>query len=126
MMDQLHSFATEAERDAAFPRPLDDEGNPMAVPCWMIGDATVMPVEILLWNGTEVVRSASFWMGVAGTNLDAFWLPSCAVELARPDEPTPWLQCVKRSRLTPEQAAPVVGVSPMFAGSAYVFPSYSD
>ena len=122
--DQLHRFSTEAERNAAFPRPLDEQGQPTAAPCWLVNGATIMPVQILVQDGETIRASTDFWVGVATTDPDPWWaMPSCAVELARPDEPTPWLACVTRSRLAPEQAGPVRGVSPVFAGSAYVFPA---
>lgn len=119
--DQLHRFSTEAERDAAFPRPLDEEGNPIAAPCWLSGGATVMPVQVLVRDGEDIRPSADFWIGLATTDPDSWWTPSCAAELLRPEQPAHWLSCVTRSRLSPEQASPVVGVSPMFAGSAYTF-----
>ncbi|MCA0404844.1 MAG: hypothetical protein LCH39_01660 [Proteobacteria bacterium] len=125
MIDQLHAYPDQATAEAAFPRP---DGEDAAV-CWLVGTATVMPVTILLAGPEGPVAQPDYWLGVslpaASPEADALWsLPSAQVELARAEgEPTHWLTCVTRSRVAPEVVAAVVGVTPLFAGSSYVFAS---
>lgn len=125
MIDQLHVFPDEAAADLAFPRPLGEDGSAADAPCWSIGMATIIPVEIAAFDGAAVVASDGVWRGVSTSDqetADALWLSSaCAVELERPSEPTPCGECVTRSRLTQGTLEAVVSVNPLFSGSGYQF-----
>jgi hypothetical protein len=127
MIDQLHAFDSPEAANAAFPRPLDDDGNPINAPCWMIDGATVLPLTVFVMDGDTVRPSTETWIGLSclETDADALWaLPSAQVELSRPNKPTFWTECVTRSRVPAEAASAVMGVSPMFSGSAYLFPEW--
>lgn len=115
MRDYLIRFATEAERDAAFPRP---EGNPAS---WMVGPLTVVPVTVWMVAPTEEGRIAApgFWIGAASTEPLAERHPATAVEMERPDVSTPWRDCIRWSAVA--EIAPVQSVDPTFAGSDYIF-----
>lgn len=123
MIDQLHAYPDEATALAVFPRP---EGAEDA-PCWLHNGATIMPVRILLAGPDGPVAHPDYWLGVSVPDgfpaLDALWaIPAAQVELERAEgDPAYWLTCVRRSRLRAEAAAGVVGVTPIFAGSSYIF-----
>ena len=127
MLDQLHRFETAADAEAAFPRPVDDEGNPIAAPCWMAGAATVMPVTVFVLDNGTVRLSVEVWYGVSMPDDDAdmFWdMASAAVELRPPGGPAFWTTCVTRARIDAATASVVMGVSPTFAGRGYTFPEW--
>lgn len=127
MIDQLHEFATQTEADAAFPRSLDDDGNPIQAPCWTDGTATIMPLTVFVLDGETVRPSASVWLGLScrEEHADDWWSkPSARVELSRPeDKPEFWLTRVTRSQLPAEAAVTVMGASPQF-GPGYSFPEW--
>jgi hypothetical protein len=123
MIDQLHAFPDKVTAEAVFPRP---EGADSA-PCWLHNGATVMPVCVLLSGPDGPVAHPSFWVGVSVPDdyliLDTLWdSPSAQVELERAeDQPRHWLTCIRRSRLQIDSATSIVCVTPIFAGSNYVF-----
>ncbi len=129
MIDQLHSFASQAAADAVFPRPLDDDGQPINLPCWMHGGATVLPLTVFVMDGGTVRPSTETWIGLSCLEADAdrWWnTPSARVELSRPEAaPEFWLTRVTRSRLPPEAAGTVMGASPQF-GPGYTFPAWPE
>lgn len=130
MKDQLHRFASASAAEAAFPRPLDDDGQPIRADAWTVddGQTSVLPLTVFVMDAGKVRPSTEVWVGVSTgdqAKADALWaLPSAAVELAMPAEPTFWTGCVTRSRLPAEVGATVMGVSPLFAGRAYLFPEW--
>ncbi len=129
MIDQLHAFDSAEAANAAFPRPLDDDGQSMSVPCWMIDGATVLPLTVYVMDGDTVRPSTEVWIGLSCSEADAdkWWaLPSARVELSRPEQsPEFWLTRVTRSRLPPEAATTVMGASPQF-GPGYTFPAWPE
>ena len=129
MIDQLHAFDSPEAANAAFPRPLDDEGKLINVPCWMLDGATVLPLTVFVMVEGAVVSSDEVWIGLSCTSADAdtWWaLPSARVELSRPvSQPEFWLTRVTRSHLPPEAATTVMGASPQF-GPGYLFPEWPD
>ncbi len=129
MIDQLHAFDSPEAANAAFPRPLDDDGNPINAPCWMHGGATVLPLTVFVMEGDTVRPSTETWIGLSclEAGADTWWgLPSARVELSRPaNEPEFWLTRVTRSRLPPEAASTVMGASPQF-GPGYTFPAWPE
>jgi len=129
MIDQLHEFATQAEAAAAFPRPVDEDGNPIQAPCWIIGTATILPLTVFVLRDGAVVPSDSVWIGLSCLNehADEWWnTASARVEFSRPEsEPEFWLTRITRSRLPAEAAQTVMGASPQF-GPGYTFPAWPD
>ncbi len=127
MIDQLHAFDSPEAANAAFPRPLDDEGKLINAPCWMIDGATVLPLTVFVMDGGTVRPSTETWIGLSCSEADAdrWWSTASArAELSRPAKPTFWTDCVTRSRVPAEAASAVMGVSPMFSGSEYTFPAW--
>ena len=123
MIDQLHAFPDQATAEAVFPKP---EGAEQA-PCWLCAGVTVMPVQVLIASPQGPVPHPNYWMGVSAPDghpaIEALWAsPAAQVELERSEGPPVfWLSCVRRSRLRPEAAVTVAGVTPIFAGSSYSF-----
>lgn len=124
MHDYLLRFESQAQAEIAFPRPSNE-------PCWIDGALTIVPVRILM-RAPEIdtiddqgrivpgtVPSPGHWLGIATKEPMSPRHPATIVEMARPDSPTQWRACIAWSALP--DIAPVVAVSPVFAGSAYVF-----
>ncbi len=123
MIDQLHQFPSKAEAMAAFGLTGPDEAG------WYADGQSIVPVT--LWHPApmlDVVEDGvlipgrlaipGYWLGVANPSGR---LPSCVIEMARPDAPTPWRDCVIWSRSPLAEIAPIMAVDPVFAGSGYVF-----
>jgi hypothetical protein len=129
MIDQLHAFPDAEAANAAFPLPLDDEGNPINAPCWLHDGATILPLTVYTMVEGAVVPSGETWIGLSckPADADTWWaLPSARVELVRPArEPEFWLDQVTRSNLPPEAATTVMGASPQF-GLGYTFPAWPE
>jgi hypothetical protein len=125
MYDYLLRFDTDSDRAAAYPQP---EGNPV---CWMIDALTVIPVTVWMADpasdtvdeeGRAIrgrVAATGYWLGIATTGQMTDRHPATIVEMARPNSPTPWVDCILFSAFA--EMPPVISVDPTFAGSAYVF-----
>ena len=48
MIDYLLMYPDDAAREAAFPRPLDEEGNPVTTQSWRTDKRRMMPGEVVL------------------------------------------------------------------------------
>lgn len=129
MIDQLHAFASAAEAEAAFPRPLDDDGNAINAPCWHSGAALVMPVTVFVLSGDAVKPAPGTWIGVscAPADADALWdLPSAKIEMRRPKGgPEFWSDRITRHRMSKKFEGGLRGVSPMFP-PGYIFPDWPE
>lgn len=90
MIDYLLTFPDDAAREAAFPCPTDENGDPIKVPMWRDGSRTIMPGRI--WfarathdaDGNEVTPeevSSQSWLAVRCPARDAEIeaLPNCMI-----------------------------------------------
>lgn len=89
-IDYLLAYPDDAAREAAFPYPQDENGDPITAPMWKDGTRTIMPGRI--WferatydsDGNEVTPeevSAQSWLAVRSPNRDADIeaMPSCMI-----------------------------------------------
>jgi hypothetical protein len=118
----LLRFDDVAARAAAFPQP---EGLPA---CWDTEWGLVVPVSVILaapeLDSTDEEGRAvpgrrpaeGAWMGLATREADAPRHPAAFAELALPDAPTPWRDCVIWSAAPVAAMGDVVAIDGAFAG----------
>lgn len=133
MIDHILLYADDAARNAAWPVPVDLDGNPMAAPSWTDGERSVMPTRIVHARATygaegdiltpEVAAPGSYLViRTASRDADLESLPECIIVtdavLMAAGQPY-----VLKCTLQPET---ILGqVDPVWAGSPYAIPAGS-
>jgi len=121
MYDYLFKFDTEAEAIEALPDWHNTESG------W--DGSSVIPISIIaqkeIWVGEKLVQPRidvpGYWMVIAVPDRDDDLYALAVQETLRPDTPTPFRDCITRTKLDDEDYAAFQDVDPVFAGAAYVF-----
>lgn len=130
--DYLFKFDTEAEAIEALPdwytAPMVFDGVEYPGQ-W--NTSSVVPIAIIaqaeVWEGEELVQPRidvpGYWLVIARPYVDdaLYAVPQCVQETLRPTVPTPFQDTVTRTKLDGDDYAAFTSITPIWAGSAYVF-----
>lgn len=131
MIDYLLVFPDAETALSAMVRSVTEEGTEYAYPdCMrvqvMVSDPDfpgVVDEETGEVTSVGVRPSESVWWAVARPVVDPdLWASDYTVlEASRPDEPTPWADCILRHKLPQAEMDGFLRFSPVWAGSRYEF-----
>jgi len=129
MIDHILVYPTNAARDAAWPAPVDQDGNPTSVPSWTDAGRDVMPARIVHTRAvfdvdglvSPEVAAPGAWMVVRSPTRDpALEAMAEAVIVTDAGMAASGVPYVIKCTLAPET---ILGqVDPIWAGSDYAIP----